>query len=387
MKEYIVKYKNITNKIRKIYDEDAKKIKDLSKHRLSKRVTSFVRKTTIKVDSFSDLIMEIAELSNNNSNVMLFFRGQTGNYIKGKHFNVSPTIYRLTDGKSIEYEYELMDYAAKELLSIIDKMNIMSSDEFRILKRIKDLQYSILQHYEVCNTPLLDVTQSLRVACSFASIDNDKNKGYLYVLALPYIFERISTNTLDNIRNIRLLSICSSYCKRPYFQEGYLVRDEFIDENINDKGDYNVNILDFNRRILAVYEFKNDKQFWDDEVKISREKLYPKSDIMNDISKNLKEKIYSLDDHSKKNVIIASYLNLWNRLDKKVKFMSGNGNFRKGLKSLKIENGFFKQHFEEIMSLYNFRKNLISDKGEVSYTKLISNRDMLKNILNLSGLF
>ena len=51
---------------------------------------------------------------------------------------------------------------------------------------------------------------------------------------------------------------------------------------------------------MAVYEFKNDKQFWDDEVKISREKLYPKSDIMNDISKNLKEKIYSLDDQSKK---------------------------------------------------------------------------------------
>lgn len=67
--------------------------------------------------------------------------------------------------------------------------------------------------------------------------------------------------------------------------------------------------------------------------------------------------------------------------------MSGNGNFRKGIKSLKIENEFFTQHFDEIMSLYNFRKNLISDKVEVSYRKLISNRDMLKNILNLLGLF
>ena len=138
---------------------------------------------------------------------------------------------------------------------------------------------------------------------------------------------------------------------------------------------------------MAVYEFKNDKQFWDDEVKISREKLYPKSDIMNDISKNLKEKIYSLDDQSKKNVIIASYLNLWNRLDKKVKFMFGNGNFRKGLKSLKIEKEFFKQHYDGIMSLWSFRKNLINDKVEVSYTKLISNRDMLKDILKLLDLF
>ena len=67
--------------------------------------------------------------------------------------------------------------------------------------------------------------------------------------------------------------------------------------------------------------------------------------------------------------------------------MSGNGNFRKGLKSLKIEKEFLKQHYDGIMSLWSFRKNLISDKIEVSYTKLISNRDMLKDILKLLDLF
>ena len=37
------------------------------------------------------------------------------------------------------------------------------------LRRQRILRWSILQHYEICDTPLLDVTQSIRIAASFAS--------------------------------------------------------------------------------------------------------------------------------------------------------------------------------------------------------------------------
>jgi hypothetical protein len=45
----------------------------------------------------------------------------------------------------------------------------------------------MLQHYEVCPTPLLDVTHSLRVAASFATEDATDNHAVLYVIAVPQI--------------------------------------------------------------------------------------------------------------------------------------------------------------------------------------------------------
>jgi hypothetical protein len=66
-----------------------------------------------------------------------------------------------------------------------------------------------LQHYEVCGTPLLDVTHSLRVAASFAT--NDAVKGHnptLYVLVVPALSGSVSASSDQGLQTIRLSSIC-----------------------------------------------------------------------------------------------------------------------------------------------------------------------------------
>lgn len=66
MREYSVTYNNLTKKIKNIYPYSEKD---------SRTVRSFVRSSTIKVETFHDLIMEIAELSYKNPDVMLFYCG------------------------------------------------------------------------------------------------------------------------------------------------------------------------------------------------------------------------------------------------------------------------------------------------------------------------
>lgn len=54
MREYSVAYSNLTKRIKEKYK---------GKSGSSKDITSFVRSNTIRINTFQDLIMEIAELS------------------------------------------------------------------------------------------------------------------------------------------------------------------------------------------------------------------------------------------------------------------------------------------------------------------------------------
>lgn len=65
-----------------------------------------------------------------------------------------------------------------------------------------------------------------------------------------------------------MLSISSSAAKRPFFQAGYLVQTEFASDL---KNNINKDELDFNRRLLAIYKFKNNQQFWGEEESYMRE--------------------------------------------------------------------------------------------------------------------
>ena len=175
MREYSVTYNNLTKKIKEKYNS-------ISKSKSVKDVTSFVRSNTIEVETFHDLIMEIAELSYKNPDVMLFYRGQNHNYLKKKYSTLYPSIYRSYD---INFDFNVLDKSADRLIKEIECNGSIDNDELREIKKIKLLQYSILQHYEVCKTPLLDVTQSIKVACSFAILENKNDIGYIYILGLP----------------------------------------------------------------------------------------------------------------------------------------------------------------------------------------------------------
>ncbi|MBN2502111.1 MAG: FRG domain-containing protein, partial [Anaerolineales bacterium] len=145
---------------------------------------------------------------------------------------------------------------------------------FDELKWKKYIQWSILQHYEVSYTPLLDFTHSLRVACSFAQINAYEGEGFVYIFGLPYIMNRVSHNSEHDIVNVRLLSICPPEALRPYFQEGYLAGTEDITDEYDSK-----DILDFNNRLIAKFRIPSQAKFWGTGFsRIPKNVLYPKRD-------------------------------------------------------------------------------------------------------------
>lgn len=150
--------------MRKIY---GKLTDELSRHTTPKTVGN---DKGFPVSTYRDLVEQIAKLSFLNKDYLLFFRGQKSDY-KNK-FNTStfyPTIYRgeyLTQ-QELDYRFDKLNSASKILVELFKKNKIEGLTEFQ---RKKLIQWSLLQHYEVTETPLIDVTQSLRVACSFAML-------------------------------------------------------------------------------------------------------------------------------------------------------------------------------------------------------------------------
>jgi hypothetical protein len=75
----------------------------------------------------------------------------------------------------------------------------MAASSQQDMDLIKDHRRTILHHYSVCDTPSLDLTHSLRVACSFAQLSSRDARAYVFVLGLPYTTNRISINTKKEV--------------------------------------------------------------------------------------------------------------------------------------------------------------------------------------------
>lgn len=372
MREYSVTYNNLTKKLKEHYKQHK------YKGQTTRDVTSFVRSHSINIETFHDLIMEIAELSYKNPDVMLFYRGQNNNYIKTKYATLYPTIYRSNSEKDINFDFDILEKTSTLLMTELEKDNNVDKEEIKELKKIKLLQYSILQHYEVCKTPLLDLTQSIKVACSFAILDNKDKTGYIYVLGMPYVNGRISVDSEDYITKVRLLSISSSSSKRPFFQEGYLVQTEFASNTDIEKGE-----LDFNRRIVAIYKFKNTKKFWGSERPIEKGNLYPEEDTMKDICDRLKErKYYYIGNEDNNGNLIGTFLTLWNLLEDEIRNTAQLNDLQKGLKVLVSgRNKVNEDERQKIDEIRRFRNKLVHNTNDVSGKDLDNKIIDLKNLL------
>ena len=233
-----------------------------------------------EVNNYNELKKLIAKLSYANKDYILFFRGQKTDYLnKAYKSTFYPTLYRGNlQKKELKYRWEKLKAASDALTKKIKEHKI----DIKLKKLIK---WSILQHYEVTETPLIDVTQSLKVACSFAVLDNNDDYGYIFVFALPYYTNRISTNSEHNITNIRLISIAPPIALRPYFQEGFLIGEDEFDENETKNTSF-----DLNRRLVAKFRFKNTVDFWgNSEMKLPKEDLYPQNDPIEKICNEIKE--------------------------------------------------------------------------------------------------
>lgn len=320
---------------------------EISKHTTPETVA---KDDAIEVLDYKELRKHIAQLSYANKDCILFYRGQKDDYRNQKSGKSTfyPTMYRgdRLDKDELKYRWEKLNKASE---IFIKKLRSKYPSKTYIVKRKRIVQWSVLQHYEVTETPLIDVTQSLKVACSFAMLDNDNEYAYVYVFALPYYTNRISVNSEHYLTNVKLLSVAPPQALRPYYQEGFLIGEDEFSETYTNKDE-----LDLNNRLVAKFKFKNTKEFWGDSEKaLTREDLYPKDDEIEALCKEVSNELYD---------VIASRRNSNISGDQYFAFMKG---------WIAIEKLLF-----EYMGRFTERQSLSS----AGFIKMIDDNDLRKKL-------
>jgi hypothetical protein len=239
-----------------------------------------------EVHSYIDLARKVAELQFLNRDHVLLFRGQNRDYRGDKGSTLKPTLFRQKPGEfgppgpfHLGERFKDLQKAEHKLIQCYEvKPALLGIDR---LKRQRALRWSVLQHYEVCMTPLLDVTHSLRIAASFGAHPRNADEpaieeAILYVLGVPNLSGAITASAEAGIQIIRLSSVCPPSAVRPHLQEGYLLGEYPEIAAMDQKGNYWHEEIDFGRRLVAKFRFKPKKLFKPKLFPmVPREALYP----------------------------------------------------------------------------------------------------------------
>jgi hypothetical protein len=244
------------------------------------------RAPAFPLSTFRALVEHVARLAYANRDELLFFRGQDKDYqSKAGGTTLYPSIYRedALATRELRHRFDMLEQAAR----ILAEKFKTTGEGHRELRQKKYIQWGVLQHYEVVPTPLLDLTHSLRVACSFAQIRSKDAACYVYAVGLPYVTNRISINSEHDIVNIRLLSICPPQALRPYFQEGYLAGTTDVTTDFDSKTE-----VDFRNRLVAKFEIPRAQGFWGPGFnQIPETALYPRGDKILNLCNELKAEL------------------------------------------------------------------------------------------------
>jgi hypothetical protein len=326
------------------------------------------------IKSFRSLVEKTAALAYLNKDHLIFYRGQGSDHKnKSDKSSFYPSIYRgdYLPQREIEHRFDILYEASAKLVELATKVRPSGSSE---LKKKRLIQWSILQHYEVCGTPIIDFTQSLRVACSFALKDNTNDFAYIYVFGLPYITNRISINSEHDLVLIRLLSICPPEALRPYFQEGYLAGTSDVEHNYDSKSE-----LDFNRRLIAKFRIPNTKEFWGKDFNsLPHNALYPKNDKFEEICKEIKIDV----KRDLKPGDVGNFISLWSELEEMIAGMgdapSDSMSFSTSLRSIRYKNVFDSYTYHNLDKLRRYRNELVHHPKRVSEKDIAPYLELLK---------
>jgi hypothetical protein len=226
-----------------------------------------------KVKRFRSLVRCVAELGYLNQHFNLLYRGQDVDYKDKKgHSKVYPTIYRPDSGKpfikkvTIQSRYERLKEIRKILRAYLKSLNLQSR-----LLAYPEHDLALIQHYELHSTPLIDLTQSLRVAATFAL--NGRTSGYIFVFGMPHTQGSISHFVDQEMVLVKLQNVCPPHALRPHYQEGYLVGKLPFNQT-KEAGD------NLARRLIGKYYLDNsDRKFWDKNfLAIPEDALFPERD-------------------------------------------------------------------------------------------------------------
>src|SRR5262249_29378940 len=139
--------------------------------------------------------------------------------------SLKPTLFRSDPSETnpssgtLGERFERLKDAERELVIRYTEERLLGVER---LRRHRILRWSILQHYGVCRTPLLDVTHSLRIAASFAS-EGEPDTAFIFVLGVPNLSGAITASSEAGLQIVRLSSACPPSAMRPHLQEGYLL--------------------------------------------------------------------------------------------------------------------------------------------------------------------
>lgn len=264
--------------------------------RASKATNSAIRGSTgHRVHSYIELARKVAELQFRNPDYVLLFRGQARDY-KNQSANTTlkPSIFRAESGQKenpgrecLLNRFSRLTNAEACLSSAYRDRGLLGS---KAIVRQRILRWAILQHYEVTDTPLLDVTQSLRIAASFAAIMDSAERQYLFVLGVPNLSGGVTASAEANVQIVRLSSVCPPEALRPHLQEGYLLGEYPEMSGYEQKAIYDHHEIDFGRRLIAKFYFE-PREFWrrDTFPRVGRKALYPdKDDALFDLAMGVK---------------------------------------------------------------------------------------------------
>lgn len=232
------------------------------------------------VGSYMELARKVAELQFRNPDLVLLFRGQPEDHKNDKrNSSLKPKLFRSSGGvipgpEELNRRFNRLRHAEQALVDRYEQGGFLGRER---LKRQQILRWSILQHYEICPTPLLDVTHSLRIAASFAS--NPGKKAFVFVLGVPHLSGAITASAEAGLQILRLSSVCPPSAVRPHIQEGYLLGEYPDMTGFDQKQHYEHYEIDFGRRLVAKFKL-DPRTFWSDPAfpRVDHAALYP-SDI------------------------------------------------------------------------------------------------------------
>jgi len=221
------------------------------------------------VSNYRTLIEQIADVTLWNREYEMFYRGQSIDY-KDKNGKtvVYPRICRPEKNHDDNYKKRIQSKTIEDRYkNIIDFIEFYDKKD----KYLDEYYFALIQHYELMPTPLIDVTQSLKVAATFAL--RNSTSGYLYVFGLPYPNGSISHFIDQRIVLVKLQNVCLARALRPRYQEGFMV-GKYPFRATKEEGD------NLARRLIAKYLLKNENgTFWDKDFQpLPDEILYPTND-------------------------------------------------------------------------------------------------------------
>lgn len=249
------------------------------------------------VSSFIDLSSKVAELQFRNRDYVLLYRGQGNDHRNNKNNStLKPSLFRLAPGKKVlsandvATRYDRLKRAVELLMKAYTQRKFLGRER---LLRQRVLRWSILQHYEVCATPLLDVTHSLRIAISFAYHSSPNDEAFLFVVAVPNVSGAITASAEAGVQIMRLSSVCPPAALRPHIQEGYLLGEYPDLVDIQQKGLYMSYEIDFAQRLIGKFKFAPKQMVGDINFPLVNESaLYPNADDpLYKLTRNIKNQL------------------------------------------------------------------------------------------------